>query len=243
MNINSKEAIIIAAANKLLTANNTVTTLEIKNELRKTHSTMWWDQQSISDCMRTASNNASFDFIDNGTFRVYSGTPTRVPANTQAAPVAKRPVGRPRKVGTPTVVPTPVASPAPVTVSPAAPVKKAKAKVVAGLKFTGPAKYLSRTTAKKLMSDNKGHFFTAVFVDKKGNDRLMNCQYLKDQTGADLGYVKVNEASLVREARKAPKNAAGKPIDANGKVITTIRNVNLQTLKAIKIAGECYKIR
>lgn len=236
----TKSSIIIDAANKLLTANNTVTTLEIKTELRKTHGTMWWDQQSISDTMRQASTDGCFDFIDNGTFRVYSGTPTRVPANkaqvTTVPPATKRPVGRPRKsiATVPTTVPTTPPIPAPAA-------KKAKTKVVAGLKFTGAIKYISRVGAKKMMSDNKGHFFTAVFTDKKGKERTMNCQWLKDQTGADLGYVKVKEAALVREAKAViAANNAGNTMT---KVPSVIRNVNLQTLKAIKIAGQLYKVR
>ena len=235
---------ILNAATDLLKANNTVTTLEIKLALRKSNPHGWWNQQDISDTMRELSTEGKFDFIDNGTFRVYSGTPAPVAtAVSPLAPVAKRPVGRPRKsVTTPAAGPTAAPSPTPQPATPAA--KAPKVKVIAGLKGTGKTNYLSRTSALKMMANNKGHYFTAVFIDKKGKERLMNCQWLKDQSGADLGYVKVKEATLIRQAAKATNfNAKGEPLDANGKPIRVIRNVNVQTLLAIKIAGVLYKIR
>lgn len=85
---------------------------------------------------------------------------------------------------------------------------------------------ISRAKALDLMQSAKGQFFTAVFTKKDGTERVMNCQYLKDQEEPKIGYVKVKDAIL----RKAS------PQDC-------IRNINLQTMKSLKIKGANYKIR
>jgi hypothetical protein len=60
-------------ANELAIPNNTITTLEIKNELRKRFPKEWWVQQDVSDAMRDLSDNqGKFDYYDNGTFRTYT---------------------------------------------------------------------------------------------------------------------------------------------------------------------------
>lgn len=87
-------------------------------------------------------------------------------------------------------------------------------------------KTISRTKALELMENNRGHFFTATFVSKKKGERTINCQYLKDQTYSRLGYVKVKEAI---KAKVDPKDA--------------IRQINMQTLTALKIAGNSYKVK
>lgn len=201
----------------LLVANNTVTTLEIKVRLRKDVPTDSWYQDDISDVMAEFANEGKFDFVDGGTYRVYSGTPATI-ATGQAGVVA--PVSGNQ---------APAATPQPAKAS------KAKVKVIHGIKATGPVKYASRTTAKKMFENNKGHFFTAVFTKKDQSERLINCQYLKDQTGTDLGYIKVKEASLVRAAKAAAAIGQKEP--------TVVRNLNLQTLKAFKIQGQVYKVR
>lgn len=85
-------------------------------------------------------------------------------------------------------------------------------------------KKLSRTKALELMSNNKGHFFTAVFIDKDNEVRTINCQYLKDQKQSVLGYVLVRECNKLRKGEDA------------------IRNVNLQSLKELHIGGVKYKL-
>lgn len=87
------------------------------------------------------------------------------------------------------------------------------------------AKSISKTVALDLMAATKGHFFTAEFKKKDGEMRVMNCQYIKDQD-LKLGYVKVKEAALMRTD---PKNA--------------IRQINIQTLKSLKIGGVSYKVK
>jgi hypothetical protein len=86
-------------------------------------------------------------------------------------------------------------------------------------------KPISKSKAHDLMLNNKGHFYTAEFITKAGNLRVMNCQTLKVQT-SKLGYVQVKEASKMRTD---PTKA--------------IRNINLQTLQYLKIGGVAYKVK
>lgn len=84
---------------------------------------------------------------------------------------------------------------------------------------------ISKTRAYDLMVGNKGYFFTAEFTKKDGKVRVINCQALKDQK-SNLGYIQVKEASLMRTD---PDKA--------------VRNINMQTLKFLKIGGSAYKIK
>lgn len=84
---------------------------------------------------------------------------------------------------------------------------------------------ISKKAALELMLNNKGYFFTAEYTKKNGDFRVMNCQCITPQD-TSLGYVKVKEASLMRTD---PKNC--------------IRQINMQTLKALKIGGKVYKIK
>ncbi len=92
-------------------------------------------------------------------------------------------------------------------------------------KITTPSTRISRKKALELIKGNKGYFFTAIFTKQDGTERILNGQYLKNQKDNQLGYV------LVRESRKMK---IGEP---------AIRNINLQTLKKLKIRGSQYTIR
>lgn len=172
-------------ADILLTANNTVTTLEIKVELRKTDPEFYWDQATVSKYMDELSQAGDYTFADNGTYRVYSSTKIPAPKPTTGVKIRKQ------RVSTPSTT----------------------------LRIT-------RKKALDLMKANKGHFFTAVFTKKDGTLRSINCQYLKDQTNSDLGYVKVKEAIKMK-------------LDPND----CTRQINLQTLTSLKIAGQTYKVK
>jgi Asp-tRNA(Asn)/Glu-tRNA(Gln) amidotransferase C subunit len=63
---------VMNTANQLCVANNTATTLEIKNKLRKDFPNKSCTQQFVSDTMRTYANNGLFTFTDNGSYRTYS---------------------------------------------------------------------------------------------------------------------------------------------------------------------------
>jgi len=75
-------------AKQLAKANNTVTTLEIKNELRRDYPYYYWDQKTVSSFMNQFAGDGLFDYTDNGTYRTYSLTTTAQKATT-AGPVSK----------------------------------------------------------------------------------------------------------------------------------------------------------
>lgn len=92
-------------------------------------------------------------------------------------------------------------------------------------KKTSDKKSISKTKAIELMENNRGHFFTAVFTKKNGDDRKINCQYLKDQEASKLGYIKVRELNKLKDKEQS------------------IRQINVQTLKSLKINGVVYKVK
>lgn len=213
------------AANRLLQANNTVTTLEIKTELRKSDPHFRWKQNTdgtvpgVSELMNELHNEGKFLYYDNGTYRVYND-PNKVAS-----------VGALMAAGNTSVSQGPVATgiakvSAPVVTHSAlgAPVKTVKAKPKV-LDTTG-AKKISMKKALDLIQGTKGRFFTVLFLKQDGTERIMNAQYLKDQANQALGYIKVKEAAKLKT----------NPADA-------IRQVNIQTLKYLKVGGETYKVR
>lgn len=204
---------VLDTAKKLMTPNNRTTTLELKLQLRKDYPNFYWNQDKVSKLMDEFATKGNFTYTDNGTYRTYSDPTIKI---------AKVRTKRAKTV-------TPLVFVAKVTKK--AVVKKAvkKATKAAVIKVKNPmhnVPSISRTKALSLMQNNKGHFFTAVFVKKDGTDRKMNCQYMADQGTQALGYVKVKDMVL-------------RKIDPND----CIRNLNLQTLKEIKIAGKFYKVK
>lgn len=158
-----------------------------------------WEQDDMSEIMMEFESQGVFVVTkDNGTYRTYSD-PTWVKAST----------------------PLP-------TINHAIKQQVAIAKnKPATKKNTGTGvTYITRKKAIDLMMNNRGHFFTAVFAKRDGSLRTMNCQYLAGQVPSPLGYLKVNEAKLVKAKNPNP-----------------IRSVNIQTLKELKIAGTYYKIK
>jgi hypothetical protein len=98
---------VLAVAKRLAKGNNTVTTLEIKTELRRDYPYYFWTQQVVSDFMSQFAGDGIFTYTDNGTFRTYSVASASQVAQT-AGPVSKqvtktlatapkRGRGRPRK--------------------------------------------------------------------------------------------------------------------------------------------------
>lgn len=69
---------VLTTATRLAKANNTVTTLELKTELRKTHPSFYWIQTSkgpntgVSEYMNELAKAGRFTYTDNGNHRVYS---------------------------------------------------------------------------------------------------------------------------------------------------------------------------
>ena len=63
---------VLDTAKQLCKANNTVTTLEIKTELRRDYPYYYWDQQTVSNYMAQLAGDGLFTYTDNGTYRTYS---------------------------------------------------------------------------------------------------------------------------------------------------------------------------
>lgn len=90
---------------------------------------------------------------------------------------------------------------------------------------SGKITKISKTTALDLIKNTKGRFFTAVFTKKDGTLRTINCQYRKGQPTSEFGYVQVSESGLLK---KSPT--------------TAIRQINMQTLRGLTIAGNKYSL-
>lgn len=190
-----KKQAVLDTANKLLKAQNTVTTLEIKTQLIIDHPEFFWKQDFISQEMDALYHQGLFTYSDNGTFRTYSAYPSPLIVSSGAV----------------TTTPT-------LTIG-------TGLKTLPGKITTKPA-IISRKKAYELMVGNKGHFFTATFVKQNGDERVMNCQYAKDnQSALSLGYIRVKETGKMKKGENP------------------IRQINLQTLISLKIAGSFYKIR
>ena len=63
---------VLETAKSLLKANNKVTTLEIKLELRRDYPYYYWDQETVSSYMAQFAGDGIFNYTDNGTYREYS---------------------------------------------------------------------------------------------------------------------------------------------------------------------------
>lgn len=63
---------VLDTAKSLCKANNTVTTLEIKQELRRDYPYFYWDQSTVSKYMDSLAGDGIFKYTDNGTYRTYS---------------------------------------------------------------------------------------------------------------------------------------------------------------------------
>lgn len=239
INKSVKEA-VINAANKLLKANNTVSTLELKLALRKSQPLFYWNQKLVSDTMNELYQENKFTYEDNGTFRVYSApvkaaikvTTTYVPSVKDAFNYSVSNSTRGLVKGSATAL----AAGAKAAATRAAN-KKAVNNSVVTKTFTKtpitqtktknvPRKAISRSKALDLIKGNKGKIFSATFIKKDGAARVINAQYLKDQKDMSLGYVKVVDTNLRR------KN----PLDCT-------RNLNLQTMTQLNVGGEHYKIK
>lgn len=90
---------VLTVAKDLLKANNTVTTLEIKQVLRRDYPYYYWTQQVVSDYMAQFAGDGIFTFVDNGTYRIYSlATPATVAVT--AGPVSASLSGISKVAGT-----------------------------------------------------------------------------------------------------------------------------------------------
>jgi hypothetical protein len=97
---------VFEVAEKLCVANNTVTTLEIKNELRKVYPKKNWSQSEISQVMSDFYVAGKFTYYDTGVFRIYSLTNAQITNQLNAVFTAATttPVAKVAKVKVPTTI-------------------------------------------------------------------------------------------------------------------------------------------
>lgn len=82
---------VLTVAKDLAKANNTVTTLDIKIQLRRDYPYYFWDQSTVSKYMDGLAGDGLFTYKDNGTYRIYSlvNPPASAPASVPAKTVTK----------------------------------------------------------------------------------------------------------------------------------------------------------
>lgn len=184
---------VMNVAKELAKANNTFTTLEVKNELIKRVPQIRWTQYMVSTKMNDFANMHLFTYTDNGTFRTYSLiTSYSIPVTNSNTVSVSSPV-----------------------------IKKGRVPKRDGTKRVR----LTKTKARELMQNSKGRFVTVEFLKKDNTLRKLNGQYMKDQKNSSSNYILLKEASKLKAKDKEP-----------------IRNVNLDTLRYLKINGVEYNI-
>ena len=94
--------------------------------------------------------------------------------------------------------------------------------VTTTVKATGSR--ISRTKALELIENNKQYIFSATFTKKDGTERKVTARYLANQGRSSLGYVKVTDMAKAKNYENS------------------VVQINLQTLKGLKIAGKTYKV-
>ena len=95
---------VLTTARQLCKANNTVTTLEVKTELRRDYPYYFWDQATVSNYMSQLAGDGLFTYTDNGTYRTYSLANTK---KTLLGKVARKKVvtSQPNKKTTSNTIP------------------------------------------------------------------------------------------------------------------------------------------
>jgi hypothetical protein len=206
-------------ANQLASKLGRITTLELKNELMNVFPAIVWNQYTtgvvsgVSDLFHELVREGKFYSIaDNGTYQTYLPQGVRKGTANALGTAIKK--ANPKKTK---VVALGGTLPASTTVSVTTTKKAAK-------KAKKPT--YTVTQLRDMMKNNKGHFFTATFISQKG-ERTINGQYVSNQVikPGQEHYV------IVREAVKMKKT----PTD-------DIRQINLNTLKSLKIAGKTIVI-
>lgn len=254
----SKKALVLRVATDMCTKRNKLSTKELKIELRNRYPDTTWNKydngKGVSDLFHELVREGKFVSVaDNGTYQTYAavGLPIKDRKGAPYIPdaeevgmniggimvnvstvntkrLSKGLVKASRKAAKPMILKKTTKS---LVVKKKAPTKTIKVTAVPKIqkinkvKVVGAPK-ITKNTAKNLMQNSKGQFMTAVFVKKDGSTRKMNCQYLKDQSGSTGSYLKVRDAVKM-------KNDPG----------NSIRNVNLDTLMTLSVAGKQYNIK
>ncbi len=252
----NKKALVLRVATDMCTKRNKLSTKELKIELRNRYPDTTWNKydngKGVSDLFHELVREGKFVSVaDNGTYQTYAAVGLPIKDRKGAPYIADTEEVGMNMGGTMVNVSTVnttgltkglrkatkkanrVAKPIAVKkTTKSLVVKKASAKTVKvvapkvqKVTVTGAPK-ITKTAAKNLMQNSKGQFMTAVFIKKDGSTRKMNCQYLKDQSGSTGSYLKVRDAVKMKSD---PTNC--------------IRNVNLDTLMTLSVAGKQYNIK
>jgi hypothetical protein len=85
-----RDQLIKQVAEELMHPNNTVSTLEVKLELRRKYPAQFWFQHEVSKVMNDLYLKGLFDYSDTGSFRVYSLVKAKPTPVAQATPAPSR---------------------------------------------------------------------------------------------------------------------------------------------------------
>lgn len=247
---------VLKTAQALCHPNNTVTTLEVKNQLIKDYPQFHWRQNvgdnSVSALMDKLATEGKFNYTDNGTYRTYSDPSYVFPSTTTttaATPVTKvkRTYTRKNK-GIPVVTVT-VKRRGPIKGVKRGPYKARTSKVIGGNGVTANptvkktavkkvavkratknpnhnVKKVSRTKALDLIQNFKGKCAFATFIKKDGTKRTMRFELIAGKEAPDALGY-----LHVNDVHLVKKN------DPN-----PLRQINMQTLEALKLSGKKVKV-
>lgn len=173
MNNQQRKQAIHDTANALCNAQNQFTNLELKNELRKKFPNEVWNQMDISiEMMDLADNEGHFNYTHNGTYRVYTATPSLQGSQT---------VNNSKSITAQLIAKAQATNPSlPQTTQPK-------------IKVPVTTKRIGRTKALDIIQNTNGKFFSVKFAKKNGDERLMGVQYVKGTKPDPLGYVRLKE--------------------------------------------------
>lgn len=223
-----RKDLVLQVAQDLCKPNNSITTLEIKMELRKRYPDFLWNKYyvgsipGVSDLFHELVREGKFRSIaDNGIFQTYADVNWLSQAPVRLFTKRKK-VSAPKKATFGGGTPQKGQSVNKTTGQPVSHTDTATGKTLA---IPKGSKSISAKKAKEMMTNNKGQFFTAVFTKQDGTTRILNGQYLKDQQDG-TNNVKVREAG---KAKATPQDS--------------IRNVPLDRLHALRIAGNVYRVK
>ncbi len=167
---------VLTVAKQLAKANNTVTTLEIKTELRRDYPYYYWTQDVVSNYMSQLAGDGVFNYTDNGIYRTY-----RLASGTSAPTYTAGSV----YMGTPAVA-TAVANKSVGILS-----GKASSKIAAPIKKRGrPAKattHISRGTA---LIQSTHPRFQEVTIKRRTGNITYPLAAIKAQKKSPLAYIK-----------------------------------------------------
>ena len=201
---NEMKIAVETVANVLASRIGRITTLELKNELRKTYPAVMWNQydgngvSGVSNLFHELVYEGKFYSVaDNGTYQTYQ---PKTSVNNLVAQITK--ANSKRRVKTPVAA-----------------TSKPKAAIKAAVKKVTGSK-VSKSTALNMILNAKGQFVGATWIKQDGSTRTANAHILPKASQKDLnmGYI------LAKDTNKARKNPADSIVRIN---IQTLKNFKI----------------